>query len=166
MKFGGYAIVVVAILVVATVAGAVAVRLRPLDPVRWHVDLAGHAFAPAPHWVVFCPAPGTRFAPEVADPAAVLLQLDKIALSTPRTRRLAGGPEEGRITWVTRSALFGFPDLTTAQVIMGEGPPRLCIVARQAIGKFDWGVNAARLRSWTQSLLGLEEEPDLTSFTR
>jgi hypothetical protein len=46
---------------------------------------------------------------------AALARLDEIALATPRTTRLAGSPDEGRITWITRSALWGFPDYTTAQ---------------------------------------------------
>ena len=50
--------------------------------------------------------------PEAPDLAA----LDAVAMAWPRTERLAGGPEEGRITWVTRSALVGFPDYTTAAV--------------------------------------------------
>ena len=54
-------------------------------------------------------------------PEDVLARLDAIALQTPRTMRLDGSPEDGLITWVTRSAVFGFPDYTTAAA-RSEGP--------------------------------------------
>jgi uncharacterized protein (DUF1499 family) len=93
---------------------------------------------------------------------AVLARLDAIALAKPRTERLAGSPAEGRITWITRSALFGFPDYTTAQVVDGPG---LCIAGRQRFGSQDLGVNAARIGGWVQELLGLTEPPAMTGFS-
>jgi len=82
------------------------------------------------------------------DPAAALARLDAIAMASPRTRRLAGSPAEGRITWISRSRLWGFPDYTTAEAT----PGRLVIHARQRFGSDDWGVNAARLQDWLAQL--------------
>jgi len=83
-----------------------------------------------------------------ADASGMLARLDAIALATPRTRRLAGGVAEGSITWITRSALWGFPDYTTAEV-QADG---LYIFARIRFGGGDGGVNAARLREWQAQL--------------
>jgi uncharacterized protein (DUF1499 family) len=82
------------------------------------------------------------------DGAALLAALDAVALATPRTTRLAGSPAESRITWVTRSALWGFPDYTTAEA----GLEGVAIRARLRFGQGDMGVNAARLRDWFSRL--------------
>lgn len=81
-------------------------------------------------------------------PEDLLARLDAVALATPRTRRLAGSVAEGRITWITRSALWGFPDYTTAEV----RPDGLYVHARLRFGSEDMGVNAARLRDWLSRL--------------
>lgn len=146
-------------------AAAIWVRVAPVDPARWNVDLGAAGYRPPPNAAVFCPRPDTRFAPDLRDPASVLAALDAIAVSTPRTKRLAGSPEAGRITWITRSLLFGYPDFTTAAILTeAQGGPRLCVIARQRFGSYDWGVNAARLGRWMQALLGLAAPPDLGSF--
>ncbi len=133
------------------------VRLAPSDPAVWHVDLAAPGFDPA-GGQVFCITPDNRYGP-VADGA--LARLDAIALATPRTERLAGSPEEGRITWVTRSRLMGYPDYTTAQAMPGPG---LCVFGRQRFGSKDFGVNAARVGVWMQELLGLLETPAMNGL--
>ncbi|MFO1203665.1 MAG: DUF1499 domain-containing protein [Tabrizicola sp.] len=150
---------VLGLLLVAVVGGMAYVRLAPSDPARWHVDLAAGGLPANAH--VFCIRPDNRYGPIVGDPKALLGKLDGIALATPRTVRLAGSAEEGRITWVTRSALMGYPDYTTAQVMEGPG---LCIAGRQRFGSEDWGVNARRIGGWVQELLGLNEVPEMTGL--
>lgn len=138
--------------------GALAfVRLAPTVPGDWHVDLAAPDFDPG-IGQVFCITPENRYGP-LAEGA--LAQLDAIAMATPRTERVAGSAEEGRITWVSRSALMGYPDFTTAQVMEGPG---LCVYGRQRFGRGDWGVNAARIGGWMQELLGLTEVPGMTGL--
>jgi hypothetical protein len=137
------------------------IRLAPSDPEVWHVDLGQPGYQPPGNGHAFCIRPDNRYGPIAGDPAALLAQLDALALATPRTVRLAGSVEEGRITWVTRSALMGYPDYTTAQVLAG---PSLCILGRQRFGSADLGVNAARIGGWVQSLLGLAEPPAMTGF--
>ena len=147
-------------LALAAVAGGVGyVRLAPSDPARWHLDLAAGSLPANAH--VFCIRPDNRYGPIAGDPKDLLARLDAIALTSPRTERLAGSAAEGRITWVTRSAVIGFPDYTTAEVMAG---PSLCIMGRQRFGSEDWGVNAARIGGWVQELLGLEERPAMTGL--
>ncbi len=148
-----------AVVVILGLAGYI--RLAPSDPARWHADLGAQGFQPPGNAHVFCVRPDNRFGPIAGDPGALLARLDAIALATPRTERLAGSVEEGRITWVTRSALMGYPDYTTAQVMDGPG---LCLMGRQRFGSEDLGVNAARIGAWVQELLGLAEPPSMTGF--
>jgi uncharacterized protein (DUF1499 family) len=136
-------------LLVALVAFALYVRLAPSDPGRWHASPG--ADGPAGEVVVAGLNRATlRLGPEAGALADLLARLDAVALETPHTVRLAGSVEEGRITWVTRSALWGFPDYTTAEVL----PDGLYIEARSRFGQGDNGVNAARLRDWQSRLLG------------
>ena len=149
---------VLGLLLVAGGGGLAYIRLAPSNPGDWHVDLAAGVPAKA-H--VFCIRPDNRYGPIQGDPKSLLARLDAIAMATPRTVRLAGSPDEGRITWITRSGLMGYPDYTTAQVMEGPG---LCVAGRQRFGSEDWGVNAARIGGWMQALLGLPEPPEMTGL--
>lgn len=116
------------------------VRLAPSDPARWHgaltftkdEDKAGGAIR--------------VLTPDA--PSATLAKLDQIALATPRTEKLAGSVEEGSVTYVTRSAFWGFPDYTTITVT----DERVIFFARLRFGQSDFGVNRARLESWISQL--------------
>lgn len=129
------------------------IRLAPIDPARWHVDIAGEDYEPPPRAAAFCQPADARVSFAAGDLAA----LDAIAMAWPRTRRLAGSVADGHVTWVTRTRLMAYPDFTTAQV-RGD---RLCVIARQGIGQEDWGVNTRRLEAWLQALGGLNEPPEL-----
>jgi Protein of unknown function (DUF1499) len=133
-------------LMAAVVAFALYVRLAPADPARWH-----RAPVATGDWGNVLAAnngASLRLGPDAGAPADLLARLDAVALAAPRTRRLAGSLAEGRITWVTRSALWGFPDYTTAEA----RPDGLYIEARHRFGQSDLGVNAARLKIWLASL--------------
>lgn len=114
--------------------GAAYVRLAPSDPARWHVvrdiaadrDLEGGVLR------------------RVETGADGLARLDKVARAWPRTRILAGSVDEGMITYVTRSAVLGFPDYTTVRQVEG----RLEVNARLRFGRSDFGVNRARIEAW------------------
>lgn len=119
------------------------IRLAPSDPVVWHSD----------------PALGTTGQTGkkesrlyAATPIELLTRLNAIALATPRTTALAGNPDTGRITWVTRSFIFGFPDYTTAGASLTAEGTRLEIFARLRFGGSDSGVNASRLANWLAQL--------------
>ncbi|REC58451.1 DUF1499 domain-containing protein [Rhodosalinus sediminis] len=115
------------------------VRFAPSDPARWHVapevtgdeDLTG----------------GVKRRVAGAGPEA-LRRFDAIARATPRTQVLAGSVAEGMVTYVTRSALWGFPDYTT---VAQEGDD-LIIHGRLRFGTSDMGVNRARVDRWIAAL--------------
>jgi hypothetical protein len=119
------------------VALAVYVRLAPTDPSRWHEmpgavtnrDLTGGAMR-----VVGAGEDG-------------LARMDEIIRATPRTEVLAGSVAEGKVTYVTRSKVFGFPDYTTVRA----AGPQLELYGRSRFGKSDFGVNAARLDRWLEA---------------
>ncbi|WP_158968045.1 DUF1499 domain-containing protein [Chachezhania sediminis] len=73
-----------------------------------------------------------------------LAKLDAVAMATARTTRLAGSVAAGRITWITRTKVIGFPDYTTAQ----QDGDKLMIYGRLRFGKSDLGVNRARVDGW------------------
>ena len=127
-------------------AGLVAyIRLAPSDPALWHIDLAARPdvmAAPSPDTVTQLPNGA------YIDSRIPLAAWDAVARATPRTTVLAGSVAEGRITYITRSLLWGFPDYTTAQAT----PEGTVIFARQRFGGQDMGVNAARLRDWLAKL--------------
>ena len=137
------------------------IRLAPDDPAAWNLASKAHVMAledpghqtlpdamaalgTANPAQVGCVVPGA--------PADVLARLDAIALASPRTQRLAGSPQEGRITWVQRSFLMGYPDYITAEADAVPGGTRLDVISRQRYGSGDMGVNAARLKDWLGQL--------------
>ena len=122
--------------VVAAFAGWV--RVAPSNPARWHVpvratenrDMAGGVIRVLP------------------GQAGKLAQLDTIIRATPRTELLAGSVDEGRVTYITRSKLWRFPDYTTVEA-QGDD---LLIHARLRFGQSDMGVNRARVSAWLERL--------------
>ncbi len=129
----------------ALIATMIWVRIAPIDPHTWHrVDLpvgkAGEFSAAGSYTVLI----------DVSDGAASLRALDGIISQTPRTKRVAGQVEDGRLTYVTRSAFFGFPDYTT--VAVGPQNASLAVFGRLRFGRSDLGVNRARITGWLAAL--------------
>ena len=144
-------IITLAILIVIVMAGVMAfIRLSPSDPALWHIALTPRpALIATPSPDIVTPlAMGGYIDLTSVEPAALLAKLDGIALASPRTTRLAGSAETGRITWVSRSLFWGFPDYTTAE----STPQGVTVFARQRFGKGDWGANPARLTAWIDQL--------------
>ena len=126
------------------------VRLAPTDPDRWHLEHAGADWAIVP-WDTVSPETGgarLRVSMAAGDPTDTLARLDSLAMATARTRRIAGSVNEGRITWETRSLIWGFPDYTTAEA----RPDGVYVHARLRFGREDMGVNATRLKNWQAGL--------------
>lgn len=135
----------IACAIVALLGAMAFVRLAPVDAARWHVAQEARDLPPG----TVTPEVGGAWLRLPSDaPADLLARLDAIAMATPRTARLAGSVAEGRITWETRSALWGFPDYTTAELT----PEGVVIHARLRFGREDMGVNAARLAAWQAQL--------------
>ncbi len=146
----------------ALVAFGAYVRLASSDPAVWHVRPMPPLPATGNHVITVVDArdavtttmnSARAFVWLPGRPDDVLTSLDEIALATPRTTRLAGSPQEGRITWVTRSAFWGFPDYTTAEAGVSDvATADMAIFARSRFGRADFGANAARLRDWLSRL--------------
>lgn len=119
------------LLIFLVLLGLAYIRVAPLDEARWHVpvevaenaDLMGGAIR------------------VVEGGPETLGALDRAILAMPRTRVLAGSVRSGHITYVTRSLVFGFPDMTTMQLV----EDRIRMHARLRFGSSDLGVNRARL---------------------
>ncbi len=143
----------VIVVILLGLAGLIAyIRFAPSDPVAWNID---PMTAPAPNgngWLLR-PEGGNAASPVFAtDAAAILTAVDTVAMATPRTTRLVGTPQDGQITYVTRSKLMGYPDYTTISTTPVDGGTALVIYARQRFGMADIGVNQARVEAWVAQL--------------
>ncbi|WP_226925854.1 DUF1499 domain-containing protein [Meridianimarinicoccus sp. MJW13] len=127
------------------------VRLAPSDPAVWHVDPLTVTRPQDKAHVLYRPGDGDQPGVVVAAaPDQALAALTEVALQTPRVRVLAESPD--RVTFVARSALWGFPDYISVRAIReGEGT-RLVLFSRQRFGRDDLGINAARVTAWMQAL--------------
>jgi Protein of unknown function (DUF1499) len=141
----------VAFLIIVLLALMAFVRLAPADLAPIHASPGLYGWDHDGPWDSVVPLTGgaaLRLSLAKGDPQDLLARLDAIAMATPRTLRLAGSAAEGRITWETRSLVWGFPDHTTAEV----RPDGLYLHARLRFGRSDLGVNAARLQNWLSRL--------------
>jgi hypothetical protein len=136
------------VLFACSVGMAAYVRLAPDVVARWHQPLEEMATAAG---IVSEPG-GARAIVPMADGRAGLARFAAVAEASPRVRLLAGSVEEGRMTWVARSALWGFPDYITAEATPAGTGASLTLYARLRFGSSDMGVNAARLRDWLSRL--------------
>jgi hypothetical protein len=134
----------------ALAGAAVWVRVAPSDPGVWHVD--PDLVTERGRYNSFLlrdggDAPALRMA---APPAEVAAQLEAVILATPRTVRLAGDAAFG--TYVTRSALWGFPDYASVRVKPDGTGSVVTVFARSRFGQGDLGVNRARVEGWLSRL--------------
>ncbi|NNK77662.1 MAG: DUF1499 domain-containing protein [Litoreibacter sp.] len=129
------------------------VRLSPLDAARLEVD---PEFVKTPSGAAhFLLRNDGDMAPPVFEMSAGELsaRLEQVILSTPRTVRLSGRLEGGVAIYVSRSVLWGFPDIASVKVIeTGHGRATFNILSRSRFGGYDWGMNEARVRGWLDRL--------------
>ncbi len=125
----------VALCLVAAIAW---VRLAPTDVARWHQMHADVQVTDLGNGAMRVVEAGTDD----------LARLHAIIRDTARTQVLAGSVEAGMITYVTRSAVIGFPDYTTLR-LSGD---KIEIFGRARFGVSDLGVNAARIDGWLDAL--------------
>lgn len=132
--------ILIAIVVLVALAQAY-IRLAPLPADR--LTAKPGPMAPGTHAL----AGGIKVVRPLADlPPDAMDRLIAIAEATPRTRRIGAGTDPA--AFVTRSLLWGFPDIT---VIWAEGG-NLHIHAHLVFGGSDLGVNAARVTDWLDRL--------------
>lgn len=111
------------------------VRLAPTDADRWHRKSQINADEDAIYGV-------RRYLP--AGDQEMFARMYDLAMTTKRTRLIAGSQEAGFVTFETRSLVFGFPDYTT--IWLEEDGIR--IFARLRYGRSDLGVNRRRVDNW------------------
>lgn len=125
------------------------VRLAPSDPAVWHVDPRAVTDLPDQGRYMLRDGDGDGPAPRYAGaPAEVLARFDLIATEEPRVTRLAGSVEAGHVTYVARSAGFGFPDYISVVAYADGDQTALAIYARLRFGKSDLGMNQKRISGW------------------
>lgn len=126
------------VIVVLVVGFGLYVRLAPSDPARWHQPIKGTGNKDFKGGAlrVIDGGPDTFEA------------LNNIIKNTPRTSVLAGSVADGKITYITRTALWGFPDYTTLE-LRENG---VAILGRLRFGRSDLGVNKARIQGWLNAL--------------
>lgn len=147
------AVVAVWLLAALFVAAQAYVRLAPLDPALWHAEpLSARKLSGSRDWLVR-PEGGDAAAPVYAAESPVLLaRVQAVAMSEPRTKVLAGSPADGWMTFVQRSALWGFPDLISVRAFPGGKGATLALWSRSRFGEYDRGVNRARVERWLAAL--------------
>lgn len=146
-----------ALVLVAIVAGGAYVRLAPLpDPVS-----AAEVTPPnSPNWAWAVPAErrarGDLIRPAPiyrADPTTVLTALEAVAAEQPRVASLAAPDGPDSRAFAQRSFLVGYPDLLSARATdLGDGRTELALYSHSIYGHSDLGVNAARLDAWITDL--------------
>lgn len=120
---------------VLVLAAAWYFRFSPSDPARWHRPIVG---------LQQVTTPNSALRLSLGDLAAV----HQIALAWPRTTVVAGSPAAGRVTYLSRSGFWGFPDYTTVE----QRADGLGLYGRARFGQSDFGVNAARIDAWLRLL--------------
>lgn len=141
------------VLVAALLVGAAMVRLRPLSTTTWHVTPESIATKGASGQ--FSVTTGGDLVPYLVEGQRlpyVATKLRERITTTPRTTRLAGSLEDGFASFVTRSRLWGFPDVTNIALSETEAGTLVEMAGRQVYGKADFGVNEARVRDWLAAL--------------
>lgn len=119
------------ILVLAAIAGVAFVRFAPTDVARWHKPIGDAENADGGGWA----------ARVIPAPSGLLSDLHQGMMALPRTELIAGSVTDGRLTYITRSKLIGFPDYTTIE----QDGDQIKLYARLRFGSSDLGVNAKRL---------------------
>ncbi len=134
----GRMMTVIWVLVALLFVGLGYIRLAPSDPARWHTAPQVAADEDMSHGV-------KRLV--TAEPQS-LGQLDAIIRKSPRTQVLAGSVDEGMVTYITRTAVIGFPDYTTIYASDGQ----IQVYGRLRFGQSDLGVNRNRVDGWLETL--------------
>ncbi|SEM77381.1 Protein of unknown function [Gemmobacter aquatilis] len=129
------------------------VRLAPMDPARWHVGLEVPMRTGKPNDLRLRPEGGEIAAPVFAEPPeALAARIAALALAEPHTLLLAGSAASQHMTFVQRSALWGFPDIITVETLAVPGGSTLRLWSRSRFGYSDMGVNRARASRWLAAL--------------
>lgn len=132
---------------------AVWIRLSPVSVDRFHQDPETAERPSVPGHVLMRAGGDMEPASFEMDRATLADRLEAVILDTPRTVKLAGDLQSGFASYVTRSALIGFPDIASVKVISADdGTSQIIILSRLRFGQRDFGVNRAKLEDWISRL--------------
>lgn len=157
---------VVAALLLAMVIGP---RLLSHDVEQWHVDPVTAPKPSSPNSYRAGDGPDALFDRDVpvfrVDAATLSAAWDRMVEQQPRVSivaddRLVGSDAavEGIVTYVQRSAFFGFPDYISVRFVSAgsfdDGTPAstLVVFSRSRLGESDLGVNEKRVNAWLAAL--------------
>ena len=140
--------------------GVALVRLRPLQQATYHVEDIQPLVSKDVSGQFSVGLGGDIPAPILNAPIHVAAaRIQAIILRTPNTKLFSGNltPESASdvrrsATYVTRSALWGFPDVTSVQLDQTAEGVSVSIHGRLVYGKADFGVNQTRIRAWLEQL--------------
>ncbi len=135
---------IIILVFLAIVALLAFIRLAPSDVSRWHTPIGSAEDVTGAGWAA-------RVIPATS---GLLSDLHQGMLALPRTELLAGSVGDGRLTYITRSKLIGFPDYTTIEQDNGQ----IKLYGRLRFGKSDMGVNAKRLDGLIKSVISKRRE--------
>ncbi len=145
--------IVAIVLAVLIAVGMAYIRYSPNDPTHWDVDPFTAGVAHLANGFLVSPSGGDEVAPVYHQaPEGLAREINRVALSQPRTALFAGSVDEGHMTYITRTRVFGFPDFTSVRVVSAPGGATFAAFARSRFGKSDFGVNRDRLESWLKTL--------------
>ncbi|MEP1765084.1 MAG: DUF1499 domain-containing protein [Sulfitobacter sp.] len=119
------------LLLIALVGGLLFIRFAPNDAARWHKPVGDADSIDGEGW-------SARVLPASE---GLLSDLNLGMLAVPRTQLIAGSVTDGRLTYVTRSKVIGFPDFTTIE----QDGDQIKLYGRLRFGRSDLGVNGKRL---------------------
>lgn len=153
-------ILIAIVLIVVVIAGiSVGVRRAGDDPAEWHIDPMSSPTSSKPNWYRLVPAdadvdrdPDRDGVPPDFDVGATVLSaaFDRVAQGEGRVEVLTGLASHGFVTYVQRSAFFGFPDYISVRFIdIPGGRSTIAIISRARYGQSDLGVNEKRVARWT-----------------
>jgi uncharacterized protein (DUF1499 family) len=148
----------IGVVLLAIAGAALAIRAVGHDPAEWHVDPFAAERSGKPNDYLVAPEgttaadPDRTLEPLDEPPQSVMERLHAIATGEPRTEVVAGSPQEGHVTYVQRSLVFGFPDYISVRAMETEGGTALAVFSRARFGHSDLGVNRERVERWLEAL--------------
>ena len=148
------------ILIAVLLIGAALVRLRPIQMAAYHVEDIQPLVSKDVSGQFSVGLGGDIPAPVLDVPIDVAAaRIQAIILRTPNTKLFAGDltPDNASdvrrsATYITRSALWGFPDVTSVQLDQTAEGVSVSMHGRLVYGKADLGVNETRIRVWLEQL--------------
>jgi uncharacterized protein (DUF1499 family) len=132
-------------------------RLRPGEAANFaHLELGqrDNVYLLCPGGPAICSEPADAVSPVFAMDVDKLRGHLLVMLATEKRLTLASEGEEGRrLVLIQRSPVLYFPDIITIELIPLEGGrSTLAILSRSRYGRYDFGVNAARVKAWMAKL--------------